>query len=410
VPEHAFDSQQQTISSLATLLISPLARRRIYELFLYVHQVATITLVAALWLHVDANKSRSRAFLVAGAGLYLSTWLFQLGRALSINIGVRKTTERNNNTSNSNHLDHTHIGNFPGRLLINCLDIVVKNKVVNNKVANVWVLRIRLGRMTSIRPGAYVFLTLWTFSHASILQRHPYVVIWRDDFDPEREGINSGWSDIYLLIKSRKGWSKTYFDSLIERQKRDIEANGVKEDTPKGHIDMGNLKVWLSGPYGRSYESGPCDLSNYDHVLLIAQDLGISSLLPLMRNLVERWPLSAIRTRRVKLVWDTKGILINQIRMWVNVLLAEDIISEYGRVPSKDESGSTPRHVKFLEVFIHVPTSDLLKEEETKSERIFWSDQEVDVGKHITEEAEGRTKKVAVVGKIPTFTNNDCVC
>jgi hypothetical protein len=73
MPNHASNSKRQAITLLATLLIFPLARRRIYELFLYVHQVATITLVVALWMHIDAKKSGSRTCLVAGLGLYLST-------------------------------------------------------------------------------------------------------------------------------------------------------------------------------------------------------------------------------------------------------------------------------------------------------------------------------------------------
>jgi hypothetical protein len=361
--------------------------------------MATITLVVALWMHIDAKQSGSRAFLVAGLGLYLSTWLFQLGRALYINIGVRKNIKRNDDLSKSSDLNNTNSGNFSSLLRINYLDKIAFDE-------DFWVLRIRLARNTSIQPGAYVFLTLWTFSHASILQRHPYVVIWRED-------PNVGQSNIYLLIKSRKGWSKTYFGSLLKRQKREIEAKDAGENTRGGHIEMGNMKVWLSGPYGRSYESGSCDLSNYDHVLLLAQDMGISSLLPLMRNLVEKWNSSVIRTRRVKLVWDTKGIYLNQVMKWVNDLLAQEIVSEYERVPSNDKSGSTPRHVPFLEICMHVPKSQLpndSKSERYKKSRLSWSDQPVGVGSYIDEEAEGRTKKVAVVGKIFTSTNNDCIC
>jgi hypothetical protein len=359
--------------------------------------VANITLVVALWMHIDAKKSGSRAFLVAGLGLYLSTWLFQLGRALYINIGLRKNTKRNNDLSESGDLNDTHIGNFSSRLRINYLDKIAFDK-------DFWVIRIRLARNTSIQPGAYVFLTLWTFSNASILQRHPYVVIWRED-------LTLGQSSIYLLIKSQKGWSKTYFGSLLKRQKREIEAKGTGENTRRGHIEMGNMKVWLSGPYGRSYESGSCDLSNYDHVLLLAQDLGISSLLPLMKNLVDRWNSSVIRTRRVKLVWDTKGIYLNQVVKWVNDLLAQEIVSEYERVPSNDKSNSTPRHVPFLEVYMHVPKiPNDSKSEEYKKSRLSWSDQPIAVENYIREEAKGRPKKVAVVGKRPTSTGNDCKC
>lgn len=399
MPNHASDSKRQAIASLATLLISPLARRRIYELFLYVHQVATITLVVALWMHIDAKESGSRAFLVAGLGLYLFTWLFQLGRALYINIGIRENTKRNNDLSKTGEMNNTHSGSFFSRVRINYLDKIAFDK-------NFWILRIRLARNTSIQPGAYVFLTLWTFSHASILQRHPYVVIWRED-------LNLGQSNIYLVIKSQKGWSKTYFGSLLKRQKREIEARDAGENTRGGHIEMGNMKVWLSGPYGRSYETGSCDLSDYDHVLLLAQDLGISSLLPLMKNLVERWNSSVIRTRRVKLVWDTKGIYLNQVMKWVNDLLAQEIVSEYERVPSNDKSGSTPRHVPFLEICMHVPKS-LFPEDGTsdryKKSRLSWSDQPIAVENYIREEAKGRPKKVAVVGKMFTSTNNDCIC
>jgi len=361
--------------------------------------VATITLVVALWMHVDAKKSGSRAFLVAGLGLYLSTWLFQLGRALYINIGIRENTKRNNDLSKTGDMNNTYSGSLFSRVRINYLDKIAFDK-------NFWILRIRLARNTRIQPGAYVFLTLWTFSHASVLQRHPYVVIWREDH-------NLGQSNIYLVIKSQKGWSKTYLGSLLKRQKREIEARDAGENTRGGHIDMGNMKVWLSGPYGRSYETGSCDLSDYDHVLLLAQDLGISSLLPLMKNLVDRWNSSVIRTRRVKLVWDTKGIYLNQVMKWVNDLLAQEIISEYERVPSNDRSGSAPRHVPFLEICMHVPKIQLpndSKSERYKNSRLSWSGEPIAVENYIQEEAEGRPKKVAVVGKRPTSTGNDCKC
>jgi hypothetical protein len=360
--------------------------------------VATITLAVALWMHVDAKNSGSRAFLIAGAGLYLSTWLFQLGRALYINIGIRRNTKRNDDSSKSDRLDHTDIDNLSSRLRINYLETIAHD-------GDFWVLPIRLARTRSIQPGSYVFLTLWTLSHASILQRHPYVVMWRDD--PE-----IGRSIIYLLIKSRKGWSNTYFRSLTARQERKTEAKSSNENARGGHIEMGDLRVWLSGPYGRTYESGSRDLSDYDHVLLLAQGLGISSLLPLMRNLVERWNSSVIRTRRVKLVWDTKGIYLNQIMKWVNDLLAQEIVSEYERVPSNDGSSSKPRHVAFLEMCMHVPASQIPNDDTSKrykNSRLSWSDQPVAVEKYIEQEAEGRSKKVAVVGEIPTSTINDCI-
>jgi hypothetical protein len=96
---------------------------------------------------------------------------------------------------------------------------------------------------------------------------------------------------------------------------------------------------------------------------------------------------------------------------WVNDLLAQDIISEYERVPSNDKSGSAPRHVPFLEVCMHVPKIlNDSKSEEYKNSRLSWSDQPIAVENYIQEEAGGRPKKVAVVGKRPTSTGNDCKC
>lgn len=298
------NSKLQAIAALATLLLSPLFKRHLYELFLHLHQVATIALVVALWIHTKTEETQSRALLLAGTVLYITLWLLQIVRALYINIGINWRTG-----CSSLRWNHITLFRYEG---------------------GVWILPIHLARTRSIRPGKYVFLTFCVWRHVSLLQRHPYMVVWQDDLPEE--------SVVYILLEGHKGWTKALIKGLLgdfvrkmakeESEKHVIEGINVNEakvdkSVKKVDIDVGKLRVWFNGSYGRTFDSGSHDLCNHDNVLLLAEGTGILAHLPLMKRLVDRSKSTIVRTDRVKLVWDTRGIYPVQIGSWLNQLLGD---------------------------------------------------------------------------------------
>lgn len=156
------------------------------------------------------------------------------------------------------------------------------------------------------------------------------MVVWRDDFAEE--------SVVYILLDGHKGWTKALIKGLLgdtvkktskeecEQQRigatnlneAEVDQNGLKDD-----INVNKIRVWFSGSYGRTFDSGSHDLCNYDNVLLVAEGMGILAHLPLVKRVVDRSKSTIVRTNRVKLVWDTKGIYPVQIRSWLNQLLGD---------------------------------------------------------------------------------------
>jgi hypothetical protein len=165
------------------------------------------------------------------------------------------------------------------------------------------------------------------------------MVVWQDD-SPEG-------SAAYILMDGHKGWTKSLIKGLLkdyvrrmskeESGKHMIEGINVNEakvekSAQKVDIDVGRLRVWFSGSYGKTFDSGSHDLCNHDSVLLLAEGMGILAHLPLMKRLVDRSKSTIVRTGRIKLVWDTRGIYPVQIRRWLNELLADEDLSRDARI------------------------------------------------------------------------------
>jgi hypothetical protein len=153
-----------------------------------------------------------------------------------------------------------------------------------------YMLEIKTARTWTIRPGTYVLFTVLNWRYASFLQRHPLMVAWYDNWDDE--------SSIYLIVRAQKGWTRSV-DRLRDR------------------------KVWFDGPYGKSYDSSSSDLSEYDTVLLIAEESGIFAHLLILKSLVERLNHGCTKTRRVVFMWNTTGVYHKNIQTWLTRLVVE---------------------------------------------------------------------------------------
>jgi len=240
------------------LAVTPIGRPRFYEFFLQTHRAAATALVAMLWLHLKPSQYLSWTLLIAGTSFFGSTFALQFVRQLCISV--------------DNHLKFGQI-----------------EEATRCEGEDSYMLEIRTARPWKVQPGTYVLLTVLNWRYASFLQRHPFMIAWYDNWDDE--------SSIYLIIHAQKGWTSCINDRLRGR------------------------KVWLDGPYGNPYDAGSSNIPEYDTVLLIAEESGISAHLLILRSLVERLNRGCTKTRRVVLMWNTTGRYHETLQTWFQSLI-----------------------------------------------------------------------------------------
>lgn len=241
-----------------TLSLLVFARSRAHETILVAHRILTIVLALAFWLHLKSQQSVARQLCFVTLSLFLTTSCFRYAAQLSRNLGSIREGVR-----------------------------LVRIEEVR-KHDDCLILGLQLPKNWRIRPGQHVFLTILMLKHASVFQRHPFTVTWWDTSKPSR---------IYLMIRSRRGWTKSIIDNsgfLLTRA------------------------VWLDGPFGI-----PLCLENYGAVLLFASGDGIFAQLPLIKGLTEAYKSSSAKTRRIKLVWLTTE-LNEQLQEWIQTILDDE--------------------------------------------------------------------------------------
>lgn len=214
------------------------------------------------------------------------------------------------------------------------------------------------------------------------------MVAWR-----EENADQSGNSRIDFAMRIRKGCK------IFACAKTPDKSDSREDFIP-------SMKVWIGGPYGRTYESGSSDLSTFDHVLLIAQGMGVFALLPLMNNLAERSKTETMRTRRIRLVWDVSGVPMNQdVRDHLHKLM-EDCDKRI-RAVSSLESLDAIETVPFLSTYIHSEDIPPTAKNGHRG-RINFLAGGVIAAQYINEE-KGVSKKIAVVGKFRHFKSYVCL-
>lgn len=367
----------QVAVTLVVLLISPLLKRHLYQIFLFAHQAAATSSVIALWFHVDLKDIQSRTILFAGTVSYTSIWMLQILRAFYINVS------RDRRPRGSYGL---------------CRNLKVSRIQKGNYEQGVYTLSVSVARNSSIRPGSYVYVRFCTWHRVSWIRSHPCMVVWREDHqNPCRDShidlaVRTG-SD--PAVKTHSGWTEALLRGCTEEERKRITS---------GQDFFPDLKVWFGGPYGKTYDSGSNDLGNYDHVLFMAQGMGIYALMPLMNDLVERSKRRTISTRRVKLAWDLKGIAGTYIKPHLRRLIKECnehimITASSAETPAEtrdafNEIGTVP----FINVHMHCKECGLPNEAKDGI-RMELSLEDMDGRDYIRQEARSQQKKIAVVGE-----------
>lgn len=244
------------------LISLPFIRKLSYELFLRVHQSLTVASIYGAWRHLPKAELLPSLYLMVGMGVFAATSVSNIAALFY----------RNGAFSGNG---------FPRAVLSRSTDCLNEGtKDVPYKV------RLLLPRPVKVGTGQYINLWLPAVSFWSWTQTHPFTVVsWS-----QREQ-----SVLELLIHPRKGLTGT-----IGRQLQTIAM---------GSWGYSSVALY-SGPHGLSEPVG-----HYERVLLIANDSGLSAVLPYARELIHGHNTCSSRVRRVHLVWQVgkrgKSMLLN---------------------------------------------------------------------------------------------------
>ena len=238
----------KAISASAGLLLFaiPFPRRRFYEMSRALHAVLAVALVVALWIHLPpvGLAHPSRAFLALVASLWGFTHLSRLGCVLVQNFRFRS-------------------GQTCARIRYNLGAVQVDVTPPGN---------------CTFRAGDIVYLTISRARNSAVLQAHPFAVAWWDQ-DPDGRDVAS------LLIEPQRGFTRDL--ALLASSPGDSLA----------------IRALIEGPYGRDL-----NLGSYGTVMLFATGFGISSQIPIAKQLIQGYKDRQVKAQRVMLFWevDTK--------------------------------------------------------------------------------------------------------
>lgn len=220
-------------------MIFPVFRRYLYEVFVKSHVFLSISATYVIWRHLDGNQRMESFYLLLSIGLFASSLVLRILMVLYRNVarGRRKATAE----------IHHHSGAISAKII----------------PARGW----------KVRAGQYVQLCLPRLGWLSVVQSHPFMIVWWDEDTKERA------ISIEVLFKVRKG-----FTGKISRR------------CPESV----RVPIFLEGPYGCS-----TNISDYEAVLLIASDIGIAAQISHAKQALSR-PSSRSKPHAIFLAWELR--------------------------------------------------------------------------------------------------------
>ncbi len=169
-------------------------------------------------------------------------------------------------------------------------------------------------RPWKIKARQHVNVWIPSISLCSFLQSHPFTVAsWG-------EGENTS---LDFLIEPRDGFTRMLFDRASEYQKGNVSLRGMEEggesqskadDTDRrpfgdargsqGSLEPSALRIALfSGPH-----CSGAPIGDYGKVLMVATGFGIAAQLPFLKELIQGFNRSEVRTRNIHLVWQLNDL------------------------------------------------------------------------------------------------------
>ncbi len=237
---HTHCVQALAALSLICVLSVKLVQRWFYEFFLRSHVVLSLLGVVALFQHLSARKLTSRLYLLAGFGLWAFLALCQFAGYCFRNLVWGR------------RLGRTIVTEVPG-----ACHLVVD-------VPRPW----------NVRAGQYVYLWFPTASVMSFWQSHPYMIIWWSETKNSSGTLTS--LKLSMLVQGRRGLSRRL-----------------------GQLSYRELPTLIGGPYGELHNFGA-----FGTCLMFATGIGIASILPHVKAVVDGYRRFEVCTRRIVLVWE----------------------------------------------------------------------------------------------------------
>lgn len=276
-----------------------IAKRSFYELFIRVH--IALSLVAVFGLHQHIRLKNGRKALIGGAICFLVSAAFRLLRLCYRSpvrlIQANQTARKSQPAFAPTAPHHGHVDPnqkitprnqySEGQIIFaeekreqyrsgNILqDLEARRDKSNLRITRI---RIKLTRPWTILPGHYIQLCIPKLGFWSMLQTHPFMVAW---WEEQQDGVS-----IDILIERKGGFTSRLLEFACTRS-------------------SASFPVLIDGPYGL-----PHRVEKYGTVWFFADDIGISAILPYVKQLIHSSHNNSCVTTKIILIWryTNKGV------------------------------------------------------------------------------------------------------
>ncbi|BAE61476.1 unnamed protein product [Aspergillus oryzae RIB40] len=253
---------------LLSLLILPMVKRRVYEVFFITHLVCAVIALVAIWRHIDSSHSQSRRYILASLCGLTATGALQLLRLIYRNVAVGRKSVR-----------------------------IVARPYSEDIVQAV----LYIPRPWKVRAGERINLGVPFLGIFYLFQAHPFTIAWwEEDYEGNADSIS-------LMFRARTGFTRKVLDCL--EPDREYWA-------------------WIDGPFGPSSPQNfgsSREIADFGHILMVTTGIGIAAQLPYIKELLRKYRNASVNTQTISLVWqlDRTGDW-ESARDWLRQLVKED--------------------------------------------------------------------------------------
>ncbi|BAE64514.1 unnamed protein product [Aspergillus oryzae RIB40] len=274
---------------LLSLLILPMVKRRVYEVFFITHLVCAVIALVAIWRHIDSSHSQSRRYILASLCGLTATGALQLLRLIYRNVAVGRKSVR-----------------------------IVARPYSEDIVQAV----LYIPRPWKVRAGERINLGVPFLGLFYLFQAHPFTIAWwEEDYEGNADSIS-------LMFRARTGFTRKVLDCL--EPDREYWA-------------------WIDGPFGPSSPQNfgsSREIADFGHILMVTTGIGIAAQLPYIKELLRKYRNASVNTQTISLVWqlDRTGDW-ESARDWLQQLVKEDdgYVAVYD--PLRTDSPQEPRKI-----------------------------------------------------------------
>ncbi|CAK7202011.1 hypothetical protein SEUCBS139899_004729 [Sporothrix eucalyptigena] len=239
-------------TALFSIAASGVLRQRLHEVFLVLHFVLYVAIIAAVFVHsqIRAVSAYPAICLLVAICLYAATSALRVGLVLYRSVPYKEQT--------------------PNRASVRTVVFKTRNgaDIVLSDVVHV---HVELARPWRLQAGQFAYLCIPGVSPLALVQSHPFYVAWW-----YREG------------------GKDYAIFIVQRERGFTRRLASRRDDTK------TMLAAVEGPYGKQLH-----LANYGTVLLMATGIGIAGQLPYVSQLLEEF--HKYEVRKIALYWQVNS-------------------------------------------------------------------------------------------------------